>query len=384
MKLEGLRVLDLGMFLPIPVITQMMADHGADVIAVEPPGGQVSRVQAGMGPNGEPLWFNAMHRGKRSIMLNLKAPGDHKTLLALVAEADVFIESFRPGVAARLGIDSATLRAHNPRLVYCSLSAFGQTGPLSLRPGHDMVGQSYAGLASLNAAPGQLPISPGAPTADMVSGLTAFSAILMALYRRHTTGLGDTIDISMLDSLLAYTPHYLSFVQADREGAPRQLAEAVSGWAFYNVYVTRDGKRLALAGMEPHYVRAFLAAVEREDLLEATLGGPGPAQEQVKLELAALFATRDLADWNTLLEAIAISWAPILDMVEAFDHPHARAREMVLPDGEGGLMLGTPLKFTDEPGIVGRAPPALDEHRAAILREGFGPAQPHRKINGKG
>jgi crotonobetainyl-CoA:carnitine CoA-transferase CaiB-like acyl-CoA transferase len=372
MKLDGLRVLDLGMYLPIPVITQMMADHGANVIAVEPPGGQPSRVQAGLGPNGEPLWFNAMHRGKRSIVLDLKKPDEREIVLGLAEQADVFIESFRPGVAARLGIDAATVRAHNPRLVYCSLSAFGQTGPLSARSGHDMVGQAYAGLVSLNATPGSLPVSPGAPAADMVSGLTAFIAIMMALYRRQTTGLGDTIDVSMSDSLMAYMPHYLSFVLADREAAPKQLSDAVSGWAFYKVYLTRDDKQIALAGLEPHYARAFLAAVQREDLLEATLGGPGAAQERVKRELTALFATRDMTEWSALLDSLAISWAPVLDMVEAFDHPHARAREMVLPDGEGGLMLGTPLKFTDEPGQVGRAPPALDEHRATILRRGFG------------
>jgi crotonobetainyl-CoA:carnitine CoA-transferase CaiB-like acyl-CoA transferase len=372
MKLEGLRVLDLGMYLPIPVITQMMADHGADVISIEPPGGQPSRFQAGMGPNGEPLWFNAMHRGKRSIVLDLKNPEERETLLALAEQADVFIESFRPGVAARLGIGAEAVRARNPRIVYCSLSAFGQTGPLSSRSGHDMVGQAYAGLLSLNAVPGALPISPGAPAADMVSGLTAFIAILMALYRRQATGLGDTIDVSMSDSLLSFLPHYMSFVLADRAGAPQQLADAVSGWAFYKVYDTRDGKPLALAGLEPHYARAFLAAVEREDLLEATLGGPGPAQEHVKAELAALFATRDFADWSALLDKLAISWAPVLNMVEAFDHPHVRAREMVLPDGEGGLMLGTPLKFTDEPGQVGRPAPALDEHRTEILQGGFG------------
>jgi len=372
MKLEGLRVLDLGMYLPIPVITQMMADHGADVISVEPPGGQPSRAQAGIGPNGEPLWFNAMHRGKRSIVLDLKNPDEREALLGLAAQADVFIESFRPGVAARLGIDAATVRARNPRLVYCSLSAFGQTGPLSARSGHDMVGQAYAGLLSLNAAPGELPVSPGAPAADMVSGLTAFTGILMALYRRQATGLGDTIDISMSDSLFAFVPHYLSFVLADRARASQHLADAVSGWAFYKVYVTRDGKPIALAGLEAHYARAFLTAVKREDLLEAVLGGPGPAQEHVKAELAVLFATRDLIEWSALLDELAISWAPVLDMVEAFDHPHARAREMVLSDGEGGLVLGTPLKFADEPGQVGRPPPALDEHRTEILRGGFG------------
>lgn len=372
MKLEGLRVLDLGTYLPTPLITQMMVDHGATVISVEPPGGQPTRRQAGLGPDGESLWFKAMHRGKRSIVLDLKRQDGRDILAALADGADVFIESFRPGVAARLGIDAGRLRERNPRLVYCSLSAFGQSGPLSTLPGHDMAAQAYAGFVALNAQPGAPPTIPGAPAADMLGGMTAFTAILMALYRRERTGRGDTIDVSMYDSLLAWAPHFLSFIQADRGSAPARLTAAIVGSAFYNIYRTRDGKAVALAGPEPHYVRTLLRALDREDLLAAALAGPGPEQERVIAEFRALFAGRDLAEWSAFLGQLDISWAPVLSMVDAFDHPHVRARAMLVTDAAGEVVPGTPLKFAEEPGAIARHAPDLDADKATILERGFG------------
>lgn len=374
MKLDGLRVIDLGMYLPTPVITQMMADHGADVIRIEPPHGEPTRHQGGIGPDGEPIWFNATHRGKRSVALNLKSPEDREALYRLAEQADVVIESFRPGVVKKLGIDAEALRARNPRLVYCSLSAFGQSGPLGPLPGHDMAAQAYTGFVSLNGRPGSPPVVPGAPTADMVSGMTAFTAILMALYRREKTGQGDAIDIAMYDSLMAWTPHFLSFVQADREGAPKRLTAAVAGFAFYAVYETSDGRAVTLAGMEPHYIQNFLTAIDREDLIPAALTEPGPEQDRVTEELRALFLTRDYAHWCAFLETIDISWAPVLTMVEAYDHPHAKARDMLVSGGNWPV-LGTPFKFAEEPGTVRLGAPKLDEHRAQVLEHGFGAKQ---------
>ena len=370
MKLEGLRVLDLGMYLPTPVVTQMMVDHGAQVISIEPPGGEPIRHLGGKGSDGESLWFNATHRGKRSIVLNLKNPDDRETLLALCDQADVFLESFRPGVAAKLGIDADTVRTRNPKLVYCSLSAFGQSGPLGPLPGHDMTAQAYVGLVDLNGRRGSLPVPPGAPSADMISAMTAFTAILMALYRRERTGRGDSLDIAMYDSLMAWTPHFLSFVQSEGAAAQQRLATAVSGCAFYNIYATRDGRAVALAGLEPHYIRNFLAAIDRNDLLDAALSESSAEQDRVITEFQALFAGEDYAHWCAFLGRLDISWAPIMTMIESFDHPHARARGMLV-DTRHGPVLGTPLKFAEEPGMIGHVAPALDEHRGAILDKGF-------------
>lgn len=372
MKLEGLRVLDLGTYLPTPLITQMMADHGATVVSVEPPGGQPTRKMAGLGPDGESLWFKAIHRGKQSIVLDLKNSNDHEILTRLAGQADVFIESFRPGVALRLGVDADRLRAQNPRLIYCSLSAFGQSGPLSALPGHDMAVQAYTGFLALNGQPAALPAIPGAPAADMLSGMTAFTAILMALYRREHTGRGDTIDISMYDSLLAWAPHFLSFIRADRAAASARLANAITGSAFYNIYRTLDGKTIALAGPEPHYVRNLLRALNREDLMEAALAEPGFEHERVIIEFRTIFATRDLAEWCAFLGRLDVSWAPVLNMIDAFDHPHVQARAMLVTDPSSEVAPGTPLKFLEEPGVIAQGAPTLDAHRGTLIDRGFG------------
>ena len=371
MKLQGVKVLDLGLYLPTPLITQMMADHGAEVISVEPPGGDPTRQLAGVGAKGESLWFDAMHRGKRSVVADLKTPEGRALVAALARDADIFIESFRPGVAARLGVGPETLRADNPRLIYCSLSAYGQTGPLSALPGHDMAVQAYAGFVSLNRRPGEPPVVPGAPTADMVSGMTVLSAILMALYRREKTGRGDSIDVSMYDSLLAWTPHFQSFAQAFGERGQARIAAAVNGAAFYNIYATRDGKAVALAGLEPHYIRRFLEAVGRTDLLPAALGDPGPEQDRVIAELTKFFGARDYAEACTFLQELNISWAPVLDMAAAFTHPHARERGVVAV-GPDGASPATPFKFAEEPGVNGRPAPDLDELGRILSKEGAG------------
>ena len=372
MKLEGLRVLDLGLFLPTPVISQMMADHGADVICVEPPGGDPTRHLAGRGEHGEHLWFDAMHRGKRSVEIDLKSDAGRALVLRLAAQADVFIESFRPGIADKLGIGGESLCAANPRLIYCSLSAYGQTGPLAPLPGHDLAIQSYAGFVSLNRRPGEAPVVPSIPAADMVGGLSALSAILMALFRRESTGLGDRIDISMFDSLVAWTPHFQTFAATFGERGQERLQQAITGSAFYNVYATRDGRAISLAGPEPHYVRNFLAAVRREDLLDAALSEPGSDQDRVIAEFREIFASRSFADWCVLLGGINVSWAPVLDMVDSFRLPHARERA-ILAAGPDATSPATPLKFAREPACNGRAAPRLDEHGPAIRAGGFGP-----------
>ena len=361
MKLAGLRVVDLSMYLPGPVITQMMADHGAEVIRVEPPGGEPARAFGPFDSDGISLWFKGLHRGKRSVVLDLKSPEGAASIAALAAEADVFIEGYRPGVAARLGVDAATLRKRHPRLVHCSLSAYGQSGPLGTRGSHDMGAQAYTGFLALNNVADGPPAVPGMPSADMASALTALAAILMALYRRESSGRGDAIDIAMYDSLLAWTPHLAGSVLAERIAPTTNTHRSIGGSAFYNIYETRDGRFIALTGREMHHVRAFLNAVGRAELVDAAAHDPGAEQQQLIRELRGLFLTRDFKDWSDLLSGLDVSWAPVLDMVEAFDHPHARARGMLIDDGRGGRVLGTPLKFSEEPGSVGFRAPQLDE-----------------------
>ncbi|MEQ8263998.1 CoA transferase [Pseudohaliea sp.] len=363
MKLEGLRVIDLSMFLPGPVITQIMADHGASVIRVEPPGGEPSRAFGPFDEAGQSIWFRNTHRGKRSLALDLKQADDRAILLSLARDADVFIEGFRPGVAAKLGVDAETLRAQNPRLVYCSLSAFGQRGPLGSKGSHDMGAQAYTGFLALNDNGDGKPVVPGMPSADMAAALTGFSAILMALYRRETTGAGDVIDANMYDALMAWTAHLSGPVFHDRTAPTTRTHRSIGGSAFYNLYETADGRHIALTGRELKFAEALLTALDRMELFELAKADPGPEQQRLIGELRAIFASRSFEDWCAFLAGVDVSWAPVLDMAEAFDHPHAQAREMLFRDDSGTELPGTPIKFDLEPGEVRTRAPALDDFR---------------------
>ena len=370
MKLDGIRVLDLGMFLPGPVLSLIMADNGADVIRVEPPDGEPSRAFGPFDAQGQSIWYRNTHRGKRSIALNLREPDDRAALLKLADEADVFIEGYRPGVAARLGIDAATLCARNPRLVYCSLSAFGQSGPLSSKGSHDMGAQAYAGFLAINDGGDGRPVVPGMPSADMAAALTGLSGIVMALYRRTVTGRGDIVDACMYDALMAWTPHLSGPVIAHREAPTTAGHRSIGGSGFYNLYETRDGRFIALTGREMKFATALLTALDRPDLIALAAEDPGPGQQRLITELRAIFGQRDYADWCGFLAGVEVSWAPVLDMAEAFDHPHARARGMIV-DTDDGVVTGNPVKFAFEPGAVGGNAPDLDEHGADLRRNGW-------------
>ncbi len=360
MKLDGLRVADLSMFLPGPVITQMMADHGAEVVRVEPLSGEPSRAFGPFGADGGSLWFRNTHRGKRSVALDLKSPAGQAAIRRLAEGADVVVEGFRPGVAARLGIDAASLRALNPRLVHCSISAYGQDGPLGGQGSHDMGAQAYTGFLALNDDGERPPVVPGVPSADMASAMTGLAAILMALYRREATGRGDAIDASMYDSLIAWSPHLAAQVLGDGVAPTTRTHRSIGGSAFYNLYPTADGRSIALTGRELRYAEALLDALGRRDLLPLAACDPGPEQQRLIGELRTIFATRTFAEWSAFLAGVDVSWAPVLDMAEAFDHPHAAARGMLVDDGAGGRVIGTPIKFAEEPGRVRPDAPALD------------------------
>ncbi len=365
MKLEGLRVLDLSLFLPGPMLTQMMADHGAEVIKIEPPGGEPVR-NVGYRQGGESVWFRNTHRGKRSILLDLKRPEDHALFLRLCDTADVVVEAFRPGVVDRLGIGPQAVRDRNPRLVYCSIAAFGQTGPERLRPAHDLAIEAMAGVVSLNLGADGEPTNPHMPVADMAGSWAALSAILMALLRRERTGRGDSIDISMQDATMAWLPNVVGPVFA--EGRPPRVKEERSfgGYAFFAVYPTRDGRHVALGGVEHKFAHNLLTALGRPDLIPVACGPPGPGQEPVKAFLRDAFAQRTRAEWEDWLRDKDVCFAPVLDLREAWAQPQVGTRGMLLRDEAGNLHIGNPLRFAEEPGRPDLRLPALDEHGAAI------------------
>jgi crotonobetainyl-CoA:carnitine CoA-transferase CaiB-like acyl-CoA transferase len=374
-KLDGLRVLDLSLFLPGPHLTMMMADHGADVIKIEPPQGEPVR-EVGLKQNGHSVWFRNTHRHKRCIVLNLKVPAAREAFLQLARDADVIVEAFRPGVVDRLGVGYDVVQAINPRVVYCSISAFGQTGPLAQRPAHDLAVQAEAGLVSVNLGADGQPAMPGVPASDMAASLMALSGILMALLRREKTGRGDHLDIAMYDSLLAWTPNVMGPPFAQDRAAVTKQERSWGGSSFYNLYATSDGQHLALGGGEHKFVESLLQALGRADLIALALQPPGDAHEPVRMFLRTAFAQRTMAECTALLEPLGIAWAPVRSLHEAIHSPHAAARGMRVEQPAGQPHLGIPIKFRNEPGAIDARLNSLGESTAAVLREaGYSDAQ---------
>ena len=368
MKLEGVRVLDLSLFLPGPHLTMMMADHGADVIKVEPPSGEPVR-EVGLKQAGVSTWFRNTHRGKRCIVLDLKSEAGRIAFDKLVAWADVVVEAFRPGVAARLGIDHAHCRAINPRLVYCSISAFGQTGPKAGKPAHDLAMQADSGVVSLNLDTNGAPAMPHLPVADMAGSLMALNGILMALFRRERTGRGDYLDLSMQDALMAWLPNVLGPPFArDRDPVVNE-ERSWGGNAMYKLYRCSDGRWLALGGAEHKFAHNLLDALGRPDLVPLCHLPPGPGQDPVKTFLAETFAARTLVEWSLFLRPLDVCWAPVKTLTEAFNDPHTKAREMVWTSPDGGKHLGIPIRFADEPGRINPHLDEIGQSTAEVLAE---------------
>ena len=282
MKLDGLKVLDLSAFLPGPHMTMMMADHGADVIMVEPANGvgEPTRELGYKTADGISVWFRNIARGKRSLKVNLKDPEGLKAFLEIAKHADVLVEAFRPGVVDRLGIGYSEIKQINPRIVYCSISAFGQDGPLRDKPAHDLVIQGLAGTAALSLGiEDDKPALPNLTAADAISSLMSFSAILMALLRRQTTGQGDYIDLSMYDALLAWTPNITGPVFAENKHPEPKTMRNYGGAGMNNVYETKDGDFILIGGSEVKFASNLLEALGRPDLLKYAKEEPGPVQK---------------------------------------------------------------------------------------------------------
>ncbi|MGE0486372.1 MAG: CaiB/BaiF CoA transferase family protein [Gammaproteobacteria bacterium] len=368
MKLEGVRVLDLSLFLPGPVMTQMMADHGAEVIKLEPLTGEPNR-EIGPKRDGLTVYFANTHRNKRSIQLNLKTAGGRAAALDLAATCDVVVEAFRPGVVERLGLGYEAVRARNPGIVYCSMSAWGQDGPYVQVPAHDLACEAVAGVLSLNRGEDGSPAIPGIANADMLSSMMTLSAILMALLRRKDTGQGDYVDVAMADSLIAALANNLGTTFADKTPPDLAHERALGGYAMYNIYATKGGGHLVLGGSEIHFAEAILERLGRPDLLEFCKPPPGPRQDPVKAFLRETFATRTRDEWMAFFQGINAAVAPLNDLREAVDDPQIRHRRMIVEDERGWEHIGTPLKFRHEPGELKFTFASPGEHTESVLGE---------------
>ncbi|MEM9222292.1 MAG: CaiB/BaiF CoA-transferase family protein [Pseudomonadota bacterium] len=369
MKLDGVRVLDLSLFLPGPHLTMLLADHGADVIKVEPPGKGEPTRELGVRSGDASVYFRNTNRGKRSVQLDLKTDAGREALLGLAETADVFVETFRPGVVGRLGIDYDTVAARNERIVYASIAAFGQTGPLRDKPAHDLAIEAYAGVLSLNLGHDGKPTIPHLPVADICGSLMTLSAVLMALYRRHTTGRGDYIDMSMHDAAMAWLPHLTGSLFAEDRAPIAKEERTLGGNAFYGIYETADGGHVVLGGAEAKFARNLLAALGREDLIDLATAGPGPQQDPLRLFLTETFATRTRDEWVEWFSGRDVCFGPVLDLREAFQGSQVAERKMLVRDSNGNLHIGIPMKFRDEPGRLNPTLAALGEHSEEALSE---------------
>ena len=374
MKLDGLTVLDLSLFLPGPAATQLMADHGARVIKVENPRAPEPTRSAAAFPwqqGGETVMFRNTQRGKESIALDLKTEAGKAALLALARKVDVVVEAFRPGVAQRLGIDYASLSADNPGLIYCSISAFGQTGPWRDRPAHDTATVAAAGILDVTRSPegDSGPAIIGVPIADMLSSYLALSGILMALNRRHLTGKGDFVDISMFESVLAASPNIMGPVFGGDQ-APERLNERTHGGnAMLNVYETGDGQYLALGGGEHKFVEALFEGLGRPDFIPAVTGPAGKGHWGAIAFLRDTFRTRSRSEWEQWFAGRDICWSPVVSLHEAWQSEHVLERGMRFSDADGNDHIGSAIKFAAEPAQIDTQLPAMGEQTAQILDE---------------
>jgi crotonobetainyl-CoA:carnitine CoA-transferase CaiB-like acyl-CoA transferase len=375
LPLEGVRVLDLSRLLPGGFCSLMLADFGADVLKVEDTGlGDYVRwatpYYEGVEDSAKSALFLALNRGKRSIRLNLKTEPGREVLLRAVREADVVLESFRPGVLDRLGVGYEAMREVNPAIVYCAITGYGQDGPLRERSGHDMNYLGLVGLLGLTGDAGGAPVQAAGQIADLGGGaLMAAFGILAALRERDRSGEGQLVDVSMADGALSWlgmvAARYLAEDVVPRRG-DLELAGAV---VCYRPYECADGW-VTLGALEPKFWQAWCRGVGREDLIEQQFSRPGSDTHRA---VEAIFAARTREQWRAFASEHDCCLEPVLELDEALDSELVRAREMIVELDQPGAqrpvrLLGVPVKLSRTPGDPNRAPgPGLGEHTREVL-----------------
>ena len=374
--LSGMVTLDLTQILAGPMCTMVLADMGADVIKLEKPNGGDDNRR--MGPPFIKDWsagFLAVNRNKRSLALDLRSEAGRGVFRRLVEEADVVVENFRPGVMERLGLSYEELRNIKPRLVYCTISGFGSTGPARNRGGFDLVAQGVSGLMSITGHPNSPPAKVGVPVTDLTAGLFAANGIMAAYIHALKTGQGQMVDTSLMEAGVAYTVWESSVYFAEGE-IPGPLGSAHRVSAPYQALRTKDGYLNLGAATQPTWEQ-LCRAIEREDLMEDDRFRNPWDRKAREEELAALleetFSTQDTAHWLQLLDDAGVVAGPIYNMEQVYQDPQVLARKMLVDteDPELGTVhnIGVPVKLSATPGSIRRRAPALGEHSAEILLE---------------
>jgi crotonobetainyl-CoA:carnitine CoA-transferase CaiB-like acyl-CoA transferase len=360
LALGQLKVLDLSRQLPGPFCSMLLADLGADVIVIAAPNDPMGV--------GIPL----VSRNKRNMTLNLKEPEGKAIFRKLAADADVVLEGFRPGVTARLGIDYEQLRALNPRVIYCSLSGYGQDGPYRDRVGHDINYLGYAGVLDLVGAAGGPPVIPGVQIADIGGGaLMAAIGILAAAIARAETGRGQLVDIAMLDGSFAWNVFHVMLHLVTGQVPQRGRTRLTGHHPCYAIYETRDGRYLTIGALEAHFWVTLCRHFGREDFIE-TQYAEGAKREEMFAFFRAAFREKTLAQWLAELGDKDVCIGPVNTLDEALVDPQVRHRQMAVdvdtPSGRQ-TALGNPIKLSDTPATVRTPPPGFGEHTDRILAD---------------
>ena len=373
--LEGVRVLDLTRALAGPFCTLMLGDYGADVIKIELPGsGDDTRTWGPPFIGEESAYFLSINRNKRSLTLNFREPKAVEVFLKLAGESDVVVENFTPGVMARLGIDYETVKAINPRIVFCSISGFGQTGPYKARPAYDQIMQGISGLMSITGDPAGEPEKIGIAVTDIGAGMWAAFSVLAALRHRYETSEGQYIDIAMLDAQVAWLTYQAAFYFAN-DTPPQRLGKAHPTLVPYQGFMAQDGKYFNVAVGSERLWDRFCQGIGRQDLKDdpeyATNGDRVRNRAKIVPLLQEFFLTRSSTEWVTDLQAVSVPAGPINDLADVFADPQVIHREMFLEMPHPTLgsikQTGLPLKFSVTPGGLDRHPPLLGEHNREIL-----------------
>lgn len=381
--LAGLRVLDLSRILAGPTATQALADFGAEVIKIEKPG--VGDDTRGWGPpfvqdaggrdTRESAYYMSANRGKKSVAVNLAHPAGQAVIRALAAKADILVENFKVGDLKRYGLDYASMAEANPRLIYCSITGFGQTGPNAHRAGYDFLAQAEGGIMSLTGEADGRPLKVGVGIADVMCGMYALTGILAALQARHTTGRGQHVDVCLVDTQVAWLINQGVAYLTDHKVPPRRGNDHPT-IVPYGSFPARDGTFVLAIGNDAQFAR-FVAIAGQPSLaddMRFTRNKDRVVNRAALIPMIeAMTMQRDIADWLDDLEAAGIPAGPINDLAQAFDSPQVAERDMKIrlphPVAASGHvdLIGNPVKFSATPVVYQGAPPVLGQHTAAVL-----------------
>ena len=369
--LEGILVLDFTRLLPGPFATQLLANLGADVIKVEDPG--VGDYMRAVPPTVQGLSypFLMVNRGKRSLAVDLRTPEGREVLERLIPKADVLVEQFRPGVMKKFGADAATVMAKNPRLVYCSFSGFGQTGPAKDLPGHDITFEALAGILGVMGDREGRPVIPGVPIADLASAFNAAFSILAALRTRDRTGRGEAVDVSIFDTAVSLM--ILNFAHYFASGEEPVAGETIltGTFPFYNLYETADGRWLAVGAVEPKFWERLCHVLGLPEHADMQFGDPATLG-RVRKDLASRFREKPLAEWVALLSTEDLPVAPVRRVSEVVKDPHVRERGLLpaidVPRLWKTAVLAHPARHSASDVLELSKAPTKGEHTEEILR----------------